>query len=228
MRGRVITLEAPYAWLARLMLHLLVASVPVLAIPADAFGWVTMETVAVVVMLPLLVLLAVVTRRPAPSDSLLLSGFLWGIVACAAYDAFRLPTIYVVHMWNDFFGLVGGWATGAESNYAVGYLWRYVGDGGGIAVTFFALAATLGAATWRRRSVMAFAIGYAVCPVWTGLILTDLLAPGGRQLFSLTPTALVLSLGGHLIYGAVLGLGYWLSRYQEAIWPLRFAPALQP
>ena len=110
-----------------------------------------------------------------------LSGFLWGLIACACYDAFRLPTIYVAHWWDDFFGTVGGWATGSESNFFVGYLWRYVGDGGGIAVSFFALAATVGAAAWPRRQVLALAIGYAVCPVWTGLVLTDLLAPAGRQ-----------------------------------------------
>src|SRR5258708_10865458 len=95
----------PFSWLVRMQIHLLTASVPVLAISADVFGWVTLQTVAVVVMLPLIAILTVlVTRRPDPSDRLILSGFLWGIVACACYDAFRLPTIYGPHVWNDFFG----------------------------------------------------------------------------------------------------------------------------
>ena len=215
--GWAITLEAPYRWVARLHLHLLIAAIPVLAISADVFGWVSLQTVAVSVLLPLIAITAVlVTHRPDRSDRLILSGFLWGLIACACYDAFRLPTIYVAHWWDDFFGTVGGWATGSESNFFVGYLWRYVGDGGGIAVSFFALAATVGAAAWPRRQVLALAIGYAVCPVWTGLVLTDLLAPAGRQLFPLTSATLTLFLVGHLIYGSVLGLGYLASRSHEA------------
>ena len=224
-----IVLDAPSSWLVRLHLHLLIGAVPVLAISADVFGWVSLKTLAIAVMLPLIAILIVLLKyRPDPSDRVILSGFLWGLVACAGYDAFRLPTIYGAHWWQDFFGAVGGWATGTDSNFLVGYLWRYVGDGGGIAVAFFALAATLGADTWPRRSVVALAIGYGVFPVWTGLVLTDLLAPSGRELFPLTITTLVLSLIGHLIYGAVLGLGYSLSRRQEALWPLHVRPASRP
>ncbi|MGO9975085.1 MAG: hypothetical protein ACLP01_20235 [Solirubrobacteraceae bacterium] len=178
------------------------------------------------VLLPLLLALAaLVLGRPHASDRLLFAGFLWGLVACAGYDALRLPTIYAFHWWNDFFGSVGGWATDSKSNFLVGYLWRYVGDGGGIAVAFFALAATLGARAWSRRSVIGFGVAYGVFPVWTGLILTELLAPRGHELFPLSPTTLVLSLDGHLIYGALIGLGYWKSRHLEAHWPLHVSVA---
>ena len=219
-----LTLEGPPLFLSRLGLHLLVGGLPVLAISGDVLGWVTLHTVAVFVMLPLLAaLVVVVTCSPRQSDHLVLRGFVWGIVACACYDAFRLPTIYDVHVWNDFFGAVGGWATGGPPNFAVGYLWRYVGDGGGIAVGFFAIAATIRAGASSRKSVVSLAVAYAVCPVWTGLVLTDLLAPRGRELFPVTATTLALSLGGHLIYGMVLGLGYWTSRGAEDSWPLRLS-----
>jgi hypothetical protein len=161
-----------------------------------------------------------VLGRPHRSDRVVLAGFLWGLLACAGYDAFRLPSIYSLHLWGDFFGSVGGWATGSESNYLVGYLWRYVGDGGGIAVAFFALAATLRIASWPRQRIIALAVGFAVCPVWAGLILTDLLAPTGHELFSLSATTLTVSLVGHLIYGLILGYGYWASRSHETYWPL--------
>jgi hypothetical protein len=206
-------------------LHLAVASIPVLAISADVFGWVSLRTVAVFVMAPLAIALVwLVARRPKSGDYLLLSGFVTGIVACAAYDAFRLPTIYGLHLWNDFFGSVGGWATGTGSNFAVGYLWRYVGDGGGIAVAFFVLAATVSAGKSSKGTVVGLAVAYAVFPVWTGLVITDALAPAGHALFPLTTTTLLLSLGGHLIYGAVLGFGYWTCRSLETAWPLRIAP----
>lgn len=211
-------------WFVRLCLHLAIATIPVLAISADVFGWVSLRTVAIGLLLPLLVLTAiVVARNPDRSDRVMLAGFAWGLLACAGYDAFRLPTIYVAHLWNDFFGAVGGWATGTGSNYLAGYLWRYVGDGAGIGVTFFALAATLGAGNWSRRQAIGFAVGYAVCPVWAGLIVTDLLAPAGRQLFPLTPVTAALSLVGHVIYGVILGQGYWTSRRLEEHWPIAVA-----
>ena len=214
--------DAGWQWHARQALHLAVASIPVLAISAHVFWSVSLLTVAVAGLLPLIaVLAALVMTRPHFSDRLILAGFIWGLVACAGYDAFRLPTIYAAHWWRDFFGSVGGWATGTHSSFLVGYLWRYVGDGGGIAVAFFALAATLGAASWSKRTIIAAAVAYGVFPVWTGLILTDLLAPGGRELFPLTLTTLTLCLVGHLIYGAILGLGYWHSRHLEAFWPFQ-------
>jgi hypothetical protein len=214
--------NAGWQWHARQGLHLAVASIPVLAISAHVLWSVSLLTVAVVVLLPLIFgLAALVAARPHLSDRLLLAGFAWGLLACAGYDAFRLPTIYAAHWWRDFFGSVGGWATASHSNTLVGYLWRYIGDGGGIALPFFALGATLGAAAWPRRTTIAAAVTYAVCPVWTGLVLTDLLAPDGRRLFPLTAATLTLSLVGHLIYGAIMGLGYWHSRHLQAFWPIR-------
>ena len=178
-------------WHVRLQIHLALASIPVLAISAHVFTSLSLRTVAFAVLLPLAVALATfVTRRPDRSDQVLLAGFIWGVVACAGYDAFRLPTIYACHWWSDFFGPVGGWATGTRSSFLVGYLWRYVGDGGGIAVAFFALAATLRAGRWQNRTVLAFAVSYAVFPVWTGLVLTDALASHPHQLFPLSLTTL--------------------------------------
>lgn len=216
-------------WYARLHLHLAVASIPVLAISAHVFMSVSLRSVGLGVLLPLLALLAaLVVVRPHASDRVLLAGFLWGLVACAGYDAVRLPTVYAFHWWHDFFGAVGGSATGTRSNFIVGYLWRYLGDGGGIAVAFFALAATLGAQAWSRRITVLAGVVYAVCPVWTGLILTDALAPRGRELFPLSPATLALSVGGHLVYGAILGFGYWKSRRLEAVWPLRRGAPRKP
>jgi hypothetical protein len=221
--------DAGLQWHARQGLHLAVASIPVLAISAHVFFSVSLETVAVAVLVPLILgLAAMVIARPHLSDRLVLAGFIWGMLACAAYDAFRLPTVYIANWWPDFFGSVGGSATGTQSNMVVGYLWRYIGDGGGIAVAFFALAATLGAASWSRRTIMAAALVYAVCPVWAGLILTNLLAPHGRELFPLTLTTLSLCLVGHLLYGAVMGVGYWYSRHLEAFWPFQIRIGRDP
>jgi hypothetical protein len=143
-----------------------------------------------------------------------LSGFAWGLAACAGYDSFRLPAVYVFRLWGDFFGRIGGWAVGTSSDYFAGYLWRYLGDGAGIGVVVFLLAAALGAASWPRRHVIGFTVAFAICPVWAGLVLTDGLAPAGRALFPLNATTLILSLAGHLIYGAILGWGLWASQHR--------------
>jgi hypothetical protein len=37
----------------------------------------------------------------------------------------------------------------------------------------------------------------------------------------MSATTLTVSLIGHLIYGLVLGYGYWVLRHHEAVWPLR-------
>jgi len=152
--------------------------------------------------------------KPADIDRTALAGFAWGVVACAAYDLFRLPSVYVFHLWGDFFGRIGGWATGTNSKYLAGYLWRYLGDGAGIGVVVFIQAAVIGVASWPRRHVVGFTVAFAIFPVWTGLVLTDALAPTGRAFFPLTATTLALSLVGHLIFGAMLGYGLWVSQHR--------------
>ena len=116
---------------------------------------------------------------------------------------------------------IGGWAVGTSSDYLAGYFWRYLGDGAGIGVVVFILAAALGAASWPRRRVVGLTVAFAVCLVWAGLVLTDGFAPAGRASFPLNATTLALSLAGHLIYGAVLGYGLWLSQHRTEPSPAR-------
>jgi hypothetical protein len=197
----------------RFGLYLVLASTPLLAISGEVFGVVSLRTVSNVFLFPLLGILAVlVVVKPDRIDRTAFAGFAWGLVACAGYDLFRLPNVYVFHLWGDFFGRIGGWATGTSSNYLAGYLWRYLGDGAGIGVVVFIQAAVIGVSSWPRRYVIGFTVAFAVLPVWAGLVLTDGLAPAGRALFPLNTTTLVLSLVGHLIFGAILGYGLWVSQ----------------
>jgi hypothetical protein len=197
----------------RFSLYLVLAGTPLLAISGEVFGLVSLRAVSFMFLFPLLGILAVlVVSRPAGIDRIALAGFAWGVVACAGYDLFRLPSAYAFHLWGDFFGRIGGWATGTSSNYLAGYLWRYLGDGAGIGVVVFLQAAVIGVSSWPRRHVIGLAVAFAVCPVWAGLLVTDGLAPAGRALFPLTATTLALSLVGHLIFGAILGYGLWESQ----------------
>jgi hypothetical protein len=212
----------------RFCLYLVLASTPLLAISGEVFGVVSLRTASNFFLFPLLALVAVlVAVRPDGIDRTAAAGFAWGLVACAGYDCFRLPTVYFFHLWGDFFGTVGGWATGTSSDYLAGYLWRYLGDGAGIGIVVFTLAAAIGISSWPRRHVVGLTIAFAVFPVWTRLVLTDGLAPKGRALFPLTTTTLTLSLAGHLIYGAILGYGLWASqnRQERGLSRARPAPA---
>jgi hypothetical protein len=194
----------------RFGLYLVLASTPLLAISGEVFGVVSLRAVGALFLFPLLGILAVlVIFKPTRIDRTALAGFAWGVAACAGYDLFRLPTVYVFHLWGDFFGRIGGWATGTSSNYLAGYLWRYLGDGAGIGVVVFLQAAVIGVSSWPRWRVVGFTVAFAICPVWAGLVLTDGLAPAGRALFPLNATTIALSLAGHLIYGAILGYGLW-------------------
>ncbi|MGH4009350.1 MAG: hypothetical protein ACRDTH_14560 [Pseudonocardiaceae bacterium] len=209
---------------ARIGMHLLLAGLPLLAISAQVFGLVSMNTTAALVIIPLAATLAVLAVfAPHPTDRIVGRGLVAGIVACLVYDIFRLDTVYMLGWWDDFIPTMGTWITnGAETRggAVVGYLWRYVGDGGGIGIAFFVVAFAVGLDRWSRRDVVLAAVAFAVFPVWTGLIATVALAPRGEELmFSLTPTTVSLSLIGHLIFGLVLGLGFWSARGVGQFWP---------
>lgn len=208
----------------RIGLHLLLAGLPLLAISAQVFDLVSMNTTAALVVIPLAATVAVLAVfAPDPTDRIFGRGLVWGMAACVVYDIFRLDTVYLLGWWDDFIPTMGTWITGraeTRSGAVVGYLWRYIGDGGGIGITFFVVALAVGLHRRSRRDVVLAAVAFAVFPVWTGLMATVALAPRGEQLmFPLTATTVSLSLAGHLIFGLVLGLGFWHSRSVARFWP---------
>lgn len=213
------------AVLARVGLHLLLAALPLLAISAQVFGVLEMRTVLAWLIVPaVIVVVGLAMFAPHPVDRVVTAGLVWGVVGCVLYDLFRLDTVYVLGWWGDFIPSMGSWVSGGApggwDGAVVGYLWRYLGDGGGIGITFFVVAAAVGLHRWSRRTVVLAAVGFAVFPVWAGLIGTVALAPRGEEmLFALTPVTVTLSLIGHLIFGVVMGLGFWRARHVVSGWP---------
>ncbi|WP_433800196.1 hypothetical protein [Actinomycetospora sp. CA-084318] len=211
--------------LLRVGLHVLLAALPLLAISAHVFGLITMNWSAALLVIPLATtILALSIFDPHPEDRVILHGFVWGIVACALYDVFRLDTVYMLGWWADFIPTMGTWIVGPGASTTtgawVGYLWRYLGDGGGIGVTFFVLAAFLGLHRRPAGVVVAASVAFAVFPVWAGLIGTVWLAPRGQtMMFPLTPVTITLSLIGHLIFGLIMGLGFVKTRSAHRYWP---------
>lgn len=204
--------------MVRIGLHLLLAALPLLAISAHVFGLIRMQDSAPILVIPLAsAVVALTVLAPHAGDRVIAHGMGWGVLACAVYDAFRLVTVHVFGWWADFIPTMGTWITGNPDDHVagavVGYVWRYIGDGGGIGITFFALASAVGLHRRSRRVAVGVSIAFAVVPVWAGLIATVALAERGqRMMFPLTLTTLALSLIGHLIFGWVLGLGFWRAR----------------
>ena len=203
-------------WLAaRLMLVVALSSLPILAISAHVFGLMSERTTAVLVILPLAgATAAVFAFAPHRTDGIIGRGLVVGMVACGVYDAFRLFAVYALGLMGDFIPTMGTWVTGnpdIHDGAVVGYIWRYIGDGGGLGVAFFVVAFVVGLDRWSNRPhrVVLAAVGYAVFPVWAGLIGTVALAPHGEELmFRLTPNTVTITLIGHVIFGLVLGLGF--------------------
>jgi hypothetical protein len=218
-------------WLiARIFMIVVLSGVPILAISADVFGLIPQHTTALLILLPLIAVLAVVAAfSPHRIDMVLGQGLIAGMVACLVYDAFRLFCVHALGMMGDFIPVMGKWVTGAATDSAasavVGYMWRYLGDGGGLGVAFFALALAVG---FGRRSarpltVVVACIGYAVF-VWSGLMATVALsAHGEERMFHLTAATIWVTLVGHLIFGLVLGLLFLRARRTwygpELEWP---------
>jgi hypothetical protein len=212
----IITLHQPRLvglnkWMiARLGLVLWLSSIPLLAISGDVFGLVPQQVSALVLLITAAATITLVTVWPHRSDAAIARGAIVGMVACAFYDAVRLFCDYVLGLMGDFIPVMGSRVTGdgiSAGSAMVGYLWRYLGDAGGLGIAFYVIALAVGIDRFRPRTVVLTAVVFAVFPVWSGLIATVALAPHGQQMmFPLTLAAVAITFIGHVIFGLILGL----------------------
>jgi hypothetical protein len=232
VRQRYINLATkpspPTKWaIARVLFVLLLASMPILAIPVEVFGLVHQSTTSIVIIALLAVLGAIIAFAPHRIDMVVGRGLIAGMVACIVYDAARLFAVHVLKLMGDFIPVMGSFVTGepeTNGSAAVGYVWRYIGDGGGMGVAFFIAAFALGIDRWKSvYAVLAF-VAMSVFPLWSGLIGTVVVAPRGEEMmFDLNPATFTITLVGHLIFGLVLGLAFLKAprgaAHSEWPWP---------
>ena len=175
---------------------------PITAIAVMIFGFTTLPVAVLSFIVPSAALAALLALRFPEYGRLALHGFLAGIAAVFCYDLFRIPFI-LTGIWPDFIPQISVWLLGVSQPIpAVGYFYRYVGDGGGMAMAF-ALCYPL---VRRRVQPVRGGLSFGVA-VWSGLMATLIIAPHGQDLlFRLTPLTFALSLAGHLIYGSTIGL----------------------
>lgn len=182
------------AVLARLVL-IPVGFLPVSLIALTAFGVAGLRPLALRVLVPGVLVALIAGLRARRMLRLAVTSVGAGVVATALYDAFRFWFLGVGLMHRDPIPHIGT-ALGLHPAWVVGYLWRYLGNGGGLAVAFVALG--------LRGVRTGVVYGVFVC---AGLLVTLVAAPYGQtMLFPLNTVTVVMAVGGHAIYGAVLGV----------------------
>ncbi len=133
---------------------------------------------------------------------LALKGLMIGLIAVFLYDCMRVPFI-LTGIWGDFIPKINMLLFNtSQPNWVVGYIWRYVGDGGYMGMAFTVAYCVLKPRVDSRIAGVVFGLA-----IWVCLLGTLVLAPHGQEmLFKLSLTTLSLSLLGHLIYGISLGM----------------------
>ena len=112
-------------------------------------------------------------------------------MATLLYDSFRFGFLGFGLMHHDPIPNIGE-ALHLRPAWVAGYLWRYLGNGTGLALAFFALG--------LRGIHVGVLYGLFVCG---GLLLTLAVSPYGTQmLFPITVWSAVMAIGGHVIFGA--------------------------
>jgi hypothetical protein len=194
---------------------------PIGALSLSIFGVWTLPTGTLVLVMPAIVSSLLIGMLYPVYGRLALKGFCFGVIAVTLYDCTRVPFI-VTGIWGDFIPKIGGWLLSRpEPHWALGYLWRYIGNGGGMGIAFtvpytlwLAHDQQLHSSNGQRlhlkvtnpRRTITIATSYGV-GIWCCLLITLLLSTHGQEmLFRLTPLSFVLSLMGHLVFGAVLGI----------------------
>jgi hypothetical protein len=140
------------------------------------------------------VLVLVSVRHPSWGKRALL-GLVAGMIATGIYDLLRLGLVWA-GLWGDPIPGIGRMALAdPDANPFWGYLWRFVGNGGGMGLAFAMLP-------WRgvRLGVV---FGSAICLGLLGLLAAWPQAQ--LHFFPLTPVTATGAMAGHWVYGAVLG-----------------------
>jgi hypothetical protein len=170
---------------------------PVTLIAVTAFGVAGLRELAAYVLLPVVIVTVAVLTRHRGLARMALGALAMGMLATALYDAYRFAFLAAGLMQVDPIPHIGV-ALHLHPAWVFGYLWRYLGNGGGLAIAFVALG--------LRGVRIGVLYGLFVC---SGLLFTLVVSPYGQEmLFPLNATTVVMAVGGHIIYGGVLG---WLT-----------------
>ena len=182
--------------------YAVVGFAPITALAIAIIGWLPLDVSALLLVVPATALGTAVAIWFPAYGKLALKGLAIGVLAVFLYDCMRVPFI-LAGVWGDFIPKIGMWLLHtSHPNWLVGYLWRYLGDGGYMGMAFTVAYCALQPRVGSRAAAVGFGLA-----IWLCLLATlRLTSAGQEQLFSLTPVTGSLSLLGHLIYGAAIGV----------------------
>jgi hypothetical protein len=166
-------------------------------------------------VIPAYAIMALVGLRYPAWGKRALLGLVAGMIATGVYDILRIGLMFA-GLWGDPIPSIGRLATNNPNiAWYWGYVWRFLGNGGGMGVAF---------AMFPRRSVkLGIAFGSAICLGLVGLLY---FWPVSQQhFFALTPLTAAGGMAGHWVYGAVLG--YLTTRWLPPVGQRRRRPAHQ-
>jgi hypothetical protein len=175
---------------------------PVTLIGVSTFEIVGLRALATYVLAPVIVTVAYLMLCRRAVSTLIRKAVGAGMVATALYDLVRFTFLWTGLMSHDPIPHIGV-ALGLHPAWVFGYLWRYLGNGGGLAVAFSVLG---------LKGVRAGVLyGLSVCG---GLLALLVVCPHAQEvLFPLTLATVLMATIGHAVYGAVLGaISVGLSR----------------
>lgn len=185
---------------------------PIMALALSIMGFSTLPFAALVLVIPAVGFAIGLSYYRPGYGRLMRHGFLMGIIAVTCYDCVRIP--FTMAGWmNDFMPRIGGMLIDDRNHHAlIGYLWRYIGNGGGMGMAFvcaFALLKPCLTESLQARMTPSLTkligMGFGVF-VWACLIATLKISDQDENsLFVISPTSLLLSLIGHLVFGYTLG-----------------------
>ncbi len=150
---------------------------------------------AVVPAVAIMVLLSL--RHPGWGKRALI-GLVAGMIATGIYDILRIGLMFA-GLWGDPIPSIGRLALAdPNAEWYWGYVWRFVGNGGGMGLAFAMLP-------WRGVR-LGIAYGTTICLGLVGLLYFWPVSQA--HFFALTPPTAAGGMAGHWVYGAVLG---WLT-----------------
>lgn len=131
-------------------------------------------------------------------------GFMLGIVAVFLYDLTSRFPFMMAGVWPDFIPKIGHYLLNRENvHWSVGYLWRYIGNGGGMGMAFYATYPLVSDRIKALKAGTVFGVMIFGCA-----LITIYCSPSGRT-YLFNPTLLTgfFGLMGHIVFGYTLGFG---------------------
>jgi len=189
-----------------LLRFILVRFFPVISIVLHCLHILSLQKCLLFFVIPILLLLITLGTQFPIIGKTAITGFAAGVIAVLLYDLSRMP--YILAGWTDFIPKIGGWVNNTnETNAIAGYLWRYIGNGGCMGISFFILILHFN----NQKQIILKGIVFGLF-IFSGLMFVLFFFDHTQlMMFKITPLSFTGSITGHIIYGA--SLGYFANKY---------------